>query len=307
MPRSEVPRAASRHRLAVTGAVAAALALGACADSKPKFNLSPAASSVATPAPDRPPVPPAERAQAEKQAVRAAMMAKAEAEPKDVRATILAARALKAEGKLADALQIVERSAAVNPKDASLQREAGLLALDGGQPAKAEKALKKAIEFGDTAWQTRSALGAALAAQAKHSEAQLHLAKALEIAPDHPAILNNLALSYMLDKKPAEAENVLRIAAGAKGAPRHVQHNLALVLGARGKTVEAERVATAASTPAKATANAAYVKSLAQAKPDGATPVAAQPQPAPAVRSARAPGELDKPYMLGAGVPKDGN
>ncbi|MFM9942939.1 MAG: hypothetical protein ACKVP7_26000 [Hyphomicrobiaceae bacterium] len=299
-------RSTAHWRIAAAAAVLSGAMLAAgCAQTAPKLSYSAGPSPMAASAPERPPIPAAEKAVAEKQAVRSAMLAKAEAEPKDVPRTIIAARTLKSEGRIPDALQLVERSLAINSKDPAIVREAGLLSLDAGQVAKAEKHLRKAIELGATEWQTRSAFGAALAAQGKHAEAQLQLAKALELKPDHPAILNNLALSYALDNKPAEAENVLRIAAGAKGAPKHVQHNLAMVLGIRGKTSEAERVATAASPTNRATANAAFVKSLAPKQLDTNVPVATAPSGAVPIKAARAPAEFEKPLLLGVGAPKD--
>jgi Flp pilus assembly protein TadD len=295
----------ARIRFGAGMAVAAlTLAAAGCAQT-PKLSLSAGSLAPQSQALEMPSVPPAQKAEAEKQAVRAAMLAKAEAEPRDVRRTVAAARELKSEGRMLEALQLVERSLAVNAKDPLIIREAGLLALDVGQSAKAEKLLRKAIELGSTEWQTRSGFGVALASQGKHSEAQLQLARALEEMPDHPAILNNLALSYVLDNKPAEAEKVLRIAAAKKTAPRHVQHNLALVLGVRGKIAEAEQVATAASLPAKATANATYVKSLASARPQmGADPLASVVQEDAPIKAARAQTLAEKPYLLGVGAPK---
>jgi Flp pilus assembly protein TadD len=144
--------------------------------------------------------------------------------------------------------------------------------------------LAKALEHNTTDWQTRSALGAALASGGKHQEAQKHFAKALELAPDHPAILNNLGLSYALDGKPAEAERVLRIAASAKASPPHVKQNLALMLSAGGKLAEAEKLAQ--GTPV---GNAAYLKMLAErANTD-------RPLKSAEIRR----GDLSSPYGLG--------
>ena len=300
-------RAAGGWRLGLTIAVSFAALVAGCSKDEPKLNISAANMPAPLSAPERPPVPPAEKAAAEKQVIRAAMLAKVEAEPKDAEASLRAARLLRGEGRLNEALQIVARSAAVNTRDATLQREAGLLALDTGRLPDAEKHLRAALALGATDWQTRSALGAALASQGKHSEAQLHLAKALELKPDHPSILNNLALSYALDNKPEEAEKVLRIAAAAKEAPKHVRHNLALVLGMRGKSAEAERIATAASQPSAAPLNAAYVKALAAQRPADGTPVADARPAMPPAKQARAPGEIERPMLLGIGAPTPGN
>ena len=63
----------------------------------------------------------------------------------------------------------------------------------------------------------------------------MELAKALALAPDQPGVLNNLALSYALDGKAAEAEKPLRKAQRSRGRTPQVQENLALVLGLRGR------------------------------------------------------------------------
>jgi Flp pilus assembly protein TadD len=218
-------------------------------------------------------------------AASAALVAKAQADPKDTMSVIQAARALRAEGERGQALTLLEKATVAQPKDLALIRETGLISLELGQIGKAEILLAKALEHDKTDWQTRSALGAALASGGKHQEAQKHFAKALELAPDHPAILNNLALSYALDGKPAEAERILRIAASAKSSPPHVKHNLALMLSAGGKLAEAEKLAQ--GTPAS---NATYLKMLAEH--------ASADRPLKSAEVRR--GEPSPPYGLGA-------
>ena len=203
---------------------------------------------------------------ADARAASTALVAKAQADPKDSAAVIKAARALRAEGERAQALVLLEKASMAQPKNPAVIRETGLVALELGQIGKAETLLAKALEHNKADWQTRSALGTALASGGKHQEAQTQFAKALELAPDHPAILNNLALSYALDGKPAEAERILRVAATAKSTPPQVRQNLALVLGAGGKLAEAEKLAQ--GTPA---GNAAYLKVLAEQANAGRT------------------------------------
>lgn len=300
--------AGMRDWATAAGLVAALMAGGCAVSGGPKLTMTGTNVQPPQSAAEAAPIPPEQKAAAEKQARRAAALAKAESDPKDAGQTIAAARGLRSEKRLDDALRLVERSLAVNPRDSALHRELGLLALDSGRLAPAEKHLKTALELGAADWQTRSALGAALAAQGKHPAAQQHLAKALELRPDHPSVLNNLALSYALDGKPEEAERVLRIAADAKGAPAHVRQNLAIVLGISGKLPEAQKVASASLPPERATANAAYLTSLAQTRAETLEPVAAATAPAPAlspvVKSARAPVDMEKPYLLGVGAPK---
>ena len=135
---------------------------------------------------------------------------------------------------------MLDRAAAAKPADRRLQLERGLLALELGDAAKAEKLLRQAHDPKAPDWRLHSALGAALASRGKQQEAQVEFAKALALAPDQPSVLNNLALSYALDGKAAEAEQLLRKAQRSAGKAPQVQENLALVLGpARPGTSEA--------------------------------------------------------------------
>lgn len=215
----------------------------------------------------------------------AELVSKAQANPKDVLTVIKAARALRAEGERARALALLEKASIAEPQHPGLIRETGLLSLELGHIGKARALLAKSVEHNPTDWQSRSALGAALASGGKHQEAQKHFAKALELAPDHPSILNNLALSYALDGKPAQAERILRIAVAVTGSRPHVRQNLALVLGAGGKLAEAQKLAQ--GTPA---ANTAYLAVLAERA------AAADAKPADSARGK----ELPAPYGLGA-------
>jgi Flp pilus assembly protein TadD len=78
-------------------------------------------------------------------------------------------------------------------------------------------------------WRVLSGLGVSTSAQGRQREAQQHFARALELSPNNPTILNNMAVSLILDRKVDEAEQMLKRAARA-GAPRQqLVHNLALI------------------------------------------------------------------------------
>lgn len=173
---------------------------------------------------------------------------------------IAEARDKRRAGDKAAALTVLERAARQDPKDTLVQKERGLLLLELGQVKKAESALRIALDAKQPDWRTHSGLGAALAAQGRQPDAQMQFAKALELAPDHPSVLNNLALSYALDGKPAEAERMLkRIPASAQQAKRASQ-NLALLAGLGGRTQEAEKLAAAALPVEQAKANVALLE-----------------------------------------------
>jgi Flp pilus assembly protein TadD len=175
------------------------------------------------------------------------------------------ARSLRDKGDRAKALVELERGRAEAPGNRQLAREAGLIALELGQTDKARKHLEAAIDPGRPDGPTLSALGTALAAAGKQTEAQAHFKRALALQPNHRPTLNNLALSYALDGKLADAEKTLRAAGvGEADTPRQMKENLALVMALAGKYDDAERLATKVLPKAQAKSNIVYVRSMTQ-------------------------------------------
>jgi Flp pilus assembly protein TadD len=215
-----------------------------------------------------------------------ALAAAHKADPANAAAAIAYAKALRVAGSKTEAMSVLEAAARARPNDKQLGLERGLLALELGDAANAETLLRAAHDPKAPDWRLHSALGAALASRGKQGEAQVQFAKALALAPDHPTILNNLALSYLLDGKTADAEKLLRKAAAAKDATDNsrVQQNLALVLGLGGKYAELRTAAEAALPAAKIKDNVAYLQKLAEARaaanaPGGKEATADLPQP----------------------------
>jgi Flp pilus assembly protein TadD len=212
------------------------------------------------------------------------------AKPTDAAAAIAYARALRASAAKKEALAMLDKVAHARPNDRALTRDRGLLALELGDAKKAEQLLGHVLDPKAPDWRVHSALGAALAAAGKQQEAQIQFARALALAPDHPSILNNLALSYALDGKADEAERLLRKADKGTGVAPQVRQNLALVLGLSGKYDDAKRVAAASLPEATASANVGYLKKLADSRtarsarvdsePAGGARSASLPQPA---------------------------
>ena len=216
------------------------------------------------------------------------------ADPANAVAAIAYAKALRTSGAKIDAVAVLAASAKAKPGDRQLALERGLLALELGDAAAAETHLRAAHDPKAPDWRLHSALGAALASRGKQPEAQAQFAKALTLAPDHPSVLNNLALSYALDGKTAEAEKLLRRAAALKAMTdgNRLDQNLALVLGLSGKYAEARTAAETQLPAAKASDNVAYLKQLAGAR-------AAAASIGPARKEAAA--DLPQPvYRLGA-------
>jgi Flp pilus assembly protein TadD len=111
-------------------------------------------------------------------------------------------------------------------------------------------------------WRVLSAHGAVLDQMGRHQDAQRYYASALKIAPNEPAVLSNLGLSYALAKNLTKAEETLRQAAAQSGADSRVRQNLALVLGLEGRFGEAEKLARADLSADEANANIAYLRQM---------------------------------------------
>jgi Flp pilus assembly protein TadD len=279
---------------------ALAVLLGSCADGvgRPLSPLAP---------PELPAAAAAERAPPRQPDI-GPLAAAHKARPADPASALAYARVLREQGSAREALAVLDKASALKPADKRLLLERGLLALDLGDPAKAEALLRKAQDDKAPSWRLHSALGTALAARGKQPDAQVEFAKALELAPDHPSVLNNLALSYALDGKIADAERLLRKARrtdGAQQSPK-VQQNLALVLGLSGKYEEARTASAGALSPARAQDNVAYLESLAGPRTAGTHAAAAsaerKPDPAKDPAAARQSAGLPQP-AFGLGGP----
>jgi Flp pilus assembly protein TadD len=271
--------------------LAMGLMLGACTAPSKLPSIAPLApneqASSAAPKAAREPADPAATAAAQ------------QANPEDPVAALAHARELRASNAKAEAIAVLDRAAAAKPADRRLQLERGLLALELGDAAKAEKLLRQAHDARAPDWRLHSALGAALASRGKQQDAQLEFAKALALAPDQPSVLNNLALSYALDGKTAEAEQLLRKAQRSAGRAPQVQENLALVLGLRGRYDESRSASQVALPPATADQNVAYLRELGQAR----SKAAAADAPTGAGEPARSASLPQPTYQLGGPRP----
>jgi Flp pilus assembly protein TadD len=189
------------------------------------------------------------------------------------------------------AMAMLDRAAKKAPKNKALAKERGLLALEMGQLDKAEKLIKTAMQDETPDWRLYSALGSTLAAKGDQKNAQAQVAKALELAPEHPSILNNLALSYALQGRHKKAEDLLRQASKGNNARLQTKQNLALLLGLDGKISEARRISRAALPEDDAEVNIGFLESLKRrtAKVSRAEPAATND----AVRSATNSSDAD--------------
>lgn len=184
------------------------------------------------------------------------------ANPDDVDAALNYGKALRAAGQRAQAVAVLERASIAHPGDKALLAGFGPALADNGNFQQAFDVLSHAHSPDDPDWRILSAQGAVLDQLGRGEEARQYYASALKIVPDEPSVLSNLALSYVLSKDLAKAEEILRRANSRPDAEPRVRQNLALVVGLRGHMAEAEEIVKQGRTPEEAAANAAYLRRM---------------------------------------------
>jgi Flp pilus assembly protein TadD len=188
--------------------------------------------------------------------------ARYDANPGDKAVSIDYARVLRELGRYDQAVAVMQAAAVKAPTDLDVLCAYGKALADSGQLEQAARVLANSYTPDDPNWSSLSAQGAVADRLGDHQAAQRFYQSALKIAPQEPSVLNNLGLSYALDKRLREAEQTLRQAAAQPSADDRVRANLALVLSLEGKFDEAERVAQHDVTRETAAANVAAVRNM---------------------------------------------
>lgn len=238
---------ASPSRIAVIVALAAAL--GACANSRPEVTAS-------IPAPGTQLSEGEWRQQADGLAVRY------QSNPNDPEVAVAYARALRASGQRAQATAVLQQASIRNPRNPAVLGAYGRALADVGRLNEALEILGKAHTPDQPDWRILNAQGAVLDQLGRQAEAQRYYNTALKIAPNEPAILSNLGLSYALSKDLDRAEATLRKAVADPRAEPKVHQNLAVVLSLRSKFDEAEKITSNVLPPEEARANVAYIREM---------------------------------------------
>jgi Flp pilus assembly protein TadD len=246
----------------VLAALTASLLLGACAQSgeAPLQTLARAENW-------RKEAPALRRAKTEREKATEHWIAQHAENPRDLEAAINYARTLKAAGQKEQALAVLQHASIYNGESRELASEYGRLALELGQVSVAQTLLAAADDPASPDWQVVSARGTVLAKQGHYKDAIPLVERALTLAPDHPSLLNNLAMAYAANGQAETAETVLRHAVKAKDSDARVRQNLALVLALQGKYDEAKQVAAQDLPPETAAANVDFLRRMVRIDP----------------------------------------
>ena len=186
------------------------------------------------------------------------------ADQKDLRKGMAYARHLQSLEQNNEQLSVLEQLIKHNPSNTKLLVFYGKRLISNGRSKEAVGILKQAESRGERDWRLYSALGSALAQTGRNREARVYYNKALKLNPTEVKIQNNLAMSYTLEGKYANAEKILRAANNTptgRAMPR-IRQNLALVVGLQGRFSEARQIASRDLPKAQVDANMAFLQKM---------------------------------------------
>lgn len=173
------------------------------------------------------------------------------------------ARNLRYSGQPQSAADVMQGQLTRFPHDAGTLTELGKDYLAADRLSLAIKALDQAVTAAPDRWDAHMALAVALDSHGRAAEAQAAYARAQELSPDNPVVLNNLGLSLALAGKLDEAIATLGKAAELPAATAQVRQNLALLLALKGDSAQAEKLTRLDLPPDQARANGEILRALA--------------------------------------------
>lgn len=162
--------------------------------------------------------------------------------PGNTATQLRAAEGLARNGKMEDAAALLTRRLKATPHDPDVLETLGAIQVLVGQPSQAVQTLGLVLAArpGDVKALTNKAI--ALDVMQQHADAQLLYRQALVLAPQDPAISNDLALSLMLSGQPEEARRVLSPFRDVAGLPERMRINLGILDAAGGHAEEAREL-----------------------------------------------------------------
>lgn len=178
----------------------------------------------------------------------------------DAEAGVGLARALRELGRFPEAADAAERVSIAHPASLDALLEVARAQIGAGRGFYAIAPLKTAQALKPADWRIASLMGIALEQAERLDEARAAWRHALELSPENPAVLTNLALSYAARGDAATAEPLLRRAAKNPASTIRERQNLAMFLGLRGQVGEAERLMRQDLPPEQVNANLAYFR-----------------------------------------------
>ncbi len=113
-------------------------------------------------------------------------------------------------GALDDAFDLLERARALDPTDFQIRVAEGIAYQTAGDLARAETALRRAVELGPDSREPHDYLGSVLLQQGQYQQAEASFVRSTELAPDCYISQRNLAAAYQLQGRYDEAASALQ-------------------------------------------------------------------------------------------------
>ena len=135
-------------------------------------------------------------------------------------------------------LQEIEERLKDTPEDPELFYKQGLLLAERGEPGRASKSWRKALELKPDHTRALNLLGTTYLSQNRISEAEELYRAALERKPDQPQVLNALALALSRSSGVNEAIELWHKATELDPSYTQAHYNLSSVLVKEGKDQE---------------------------------------------------------------------
>lgn len=224
-------------------------------------------------------------------------------DPETPGAKLALATVTRKAGQPDKALAMLEQEAARRPDDVEVLKQLGYAQIESGKPEAAIGTFDKLLAISPGSPIGYNGKAVAFDHTGNHSAAQDLYEAALKADPGSPSIQNNLAMSLILNRQPAQAVAVLE-KLNAQHSTLTVRMNLALAYGLSGQKDKALELAKKDLTPQQAEENVRayelYAAQLAALPRDeqaatigfAATPADIMQQPAPEQSKPAAPVSL---------------
>lgn len=186
-------------------------------------------------------------------------------DPTDAVAALKSAQALRELGRYGEAAEAAQKLLMIQPGQYDALLELGRDQIAGGQAFYGVAPLEQARDLRPDDWRPLSLLGTAYQQVRRPTDAQAAWARALQLSPENPDVLSNMAMAAMAAGDTPAAEPLLRRAAAQPGASLKVRLNLAMALGLNGKMGEAEQILRRDLPPEAADRNLEWLRARAGA------------------------------------------
>ena len=130
-----------------------------------------------------------------------------------------------AQKRFAEAIPMLQKLTVLQPQDPHPVSRLGIALLDVGRTGEAEAMLVQATALPGADWRAWNALGIAYDRRGAWPESRNAYARAMQLAPDQPAILNNAGYSLLLQRRPQEARALIARARALGGGDRRIAVN----------------------------------------------------------------------------------